>query len=110
MEPPETPKAKGPGFGSRRGKRPLKHLKVLRGDGGLEAAGRKIAVGYQLDLYADGDRTIGTGSLDGDFTGLADDLEGAEARLTLEDGAVMTITLENIEDDGAEFEAEASDA
>lgn len=111
MEPPEKPqKPKGPGFGARRGKRPLKHLKVLRGDGGLEAAGRKIGVGYQLDLYADGDRTIGTGSLDADFTGLAEALEGTEGRLTLEDGTVMTITLETVEDDGAEFEAEASGA
>lgn len=112
MPPPDKPeppqKAKGPGFGARRGKRPLKHLKAMRGDGILSAAGRETPVGYQLDLYSDGDRTIGSGSLDGDFAGLAESLEGGGARLTLEDGALMTITLENVEDDGAAFEIEAS--
>lgn len=107
-EPPKT--AKGPSFGARRGKRPLKHLKALRGDGVLLAAEHSTPVGYQLDLYADGDRTIGTGSLDGDFTGRAEDLEGGEALLTLEDGAQMAVILENVEDDGAEFEIQAADA
>ena len=110
-EKPEPPKtAKGPSFGARRGKRPLKHLKALRGDGMLLAAGVSTPVGYQLDLYADGDRTIGSGSVDGDFTGLAEGLEGGEAQLTLEDGSQRTVTLENVEDDGAEFEIQASDA
>lgn len=114
MEPPEKPEPpkanKGPGFGARRGKRPLKHLKAMRGDGVLLAGKRSVPVGYQLDLYMDGERTIGTGSLDGDFTGLAEELEDGEARLSLEDGAVMTIILENVEDDGAEFEVQASAA
>ncbi|MDO9222158.1 MAG: hypothetical protein Q7U20_00420 [Caulobacter sp.] len=114
MQPPDKPEppktAKGPGFGARRGKRPLKHLKAMRGDGVLRVAGRDTTVGYQLDLYADGDRTIGSGSLDGDFTGLAEGLEGGAAQLTLADGSRMKITLENVEDDGAEFEIEASDA
>lgn len=101
-EPPKTPK--GPGFGSRRGKRTLKLLKTLRGDGVLLAGERSFPVGYQLDLYADGDRTVGSGSVDADFTGLAEDLEGGEAQLTLEDGSVMTLTLETVEDDGAEFQ------
>ncbi|MDO8297496.1 MAG: hypothetical protein Q7T19_13775 [Caulobacter sp.] len=101
-EPPKPPK--GPGFGSRRGKRSLKLLRTLRGDGMLLAAGRSLAVSYQLDLYADGDRTVGSGSLDGDFTGLAEDLEGGEAMLTLEDGDPTPVTLETVEDDGAEFQ------
>ncbi len=108
MQPPDkpdTPKAaQRPGFGSRRGKRPLKHLKSVRGDGTLLADAVTTAVGYQFDLYADGDRTIGTGSLDGDFTGRGEALEGAEGRLTLEDGEPVAVTLENVEDDGAEFE------
>lgn len=106
-EPPKT--AKGPGFGSRRGKRSLKLLRTLRGDGTLMAAGRSFAVGYQMDLYADGDRTVASGSLDGDFTGLADDLEGGEAVLTQEDGAETAVTLETVEDDGAEFQVRYSD-
>lgn len=108
LQPPDKPNsprvAQRPGFGSRRGKRPLKHLKSLRGDGTLQAAGLNSPVGYQLDLYSVGDRTIGTGSLDGDFAGRAEALEGCEAQLVLEDGARMAVTLENIEDDGAEFE------
>lgn len=105
---PEPPKApKGPGFGSRRGKRTLKLLKTLRGDGVLLAGERSFPVGYQLDLYADGDRTVGSGSVDGDFAGLGDDLEGGEATLTLEDGVVMSLTLETVEDDGAEFQIRA---
>ena len=55
---PVPPKAKGPGFGSRRGNRPLKLLKTLRGDGTLLADGRTFTVGYQLDLYADGERSV----------------------------------------------------
>lgn len=112
MQPPDKPeppqKPKGPGFGARRGKRPLKHLKAMRGDGTLVTEGRKTPVGYQLDLYADGDRTTGSGSVDGDFVGLAESLEGGEARLTLDDGSQMTVTLENVEDDGAEFEIQAT--
>lgn len=108
--PPEPPRApKGPGFGSRRGKRSLKLLKTLRGDGQLLAAGRGFAVGYQMDLYADGDRSVASGSLDGDFTGLADELEGGEAVLTREDGVKTPITLETVEDDGAEFQVRYSD-
>ena len=107
---PEPPKAaKGPGFGSRRGKRSLKLLKTLRGDGSLLAAGRTIAVGYQMDLYADGDRQVASGSLDGDFAGLVEDLEGGEAVLTQEDGVDTPVTLENVEDDGAEFQVRYSD-
>ena len=103
---PEAPKTppKGPGFGSRRGKRSLKLLKTLRGDGVLLAGDRSMPVSYQLDLYADGDRTVGSGSVDADFTGMAEDLEGGEAQLTLEDGSVMGVTLETVEDDGAEFQ------
>ncbi|MDP1737762.1 MAG: hypothetical protein Q8L23_10000 [Caulobacter sp.] len=112
MQPPDKPDspkaAQRPGFGSRRGKRPLKHLKSMRGDGTLQAAGLESPVGYQLDLYSDGDRTIGTGSLDGDFVGRAEALEGCEARLVLEDGAQMAVTLENVEDDGAEFEIQSA--
>lgn len=105
---PDSAKApRGPGFGARRGKRSLKLLRTLRGDGQLSAADRRLTVSYQLDLYADGDRTIGSGSLDGDFTGLGDDLEGGEGQLTLEDGSTMTVVLETVEDDGAEFQAQA---
>lgn len=105
---PEPAKApRGPGFGARRGKRSLKLLKTLRGDGLLTAADRRLTVSYQLDLYADGDRTIGSGSLDGDFTGLGEELEGGEAQLTLEDGSTMGVVLETVEDDGAEFQAQA---
>lgn len=108
--PPEPPKApKGQGFGSRRGKRSLKLLKTLRGDGTLLAASRTIAVGYQMDLYADGDRSVASGSLDGDFAGLVDDLEGGEAVLTQEDGVQTPVTLENVEDDGAEFQVRYTD-
>jgi hypothetical protein len=109
VPPPDKPEAprippKGPGFGSRRGKRSLKLLKTLRGDGQLLAGDRSMAVSYQLDLYADGDRTVGSGSVDADFIGLAEDLEGGDAQLTLEDGTVMALTLETVEDDGAEFQ------
>ena len=101
---PVPPKAKGPGFGSRRGNRPLKLLKTLRGDGTLLADGRTFTVGYQLDLYADGERSVASGSLDGDFSGLAEALEGGEAVLTQEDGDETPETLETVEDDGAEFQ------
>ena len=74
------------------------------GDGVLLAGDRSLAVSYQLDLYADGDRTVGSGSVDADFTGLAEDLEGTDAQLTLEDESVMGVTLETVEDDGAEFQ------
>ena len=107
---PEAPKsAKGQGFGSRRSRRSLKLLKTLRGDGSLLAAARVIAVGYQMDLYADGDRQVASGSLDGDFAGLAEALEGGDAVLTREDGVETQVTLENVEDDGAEFQVRYPD-
>jgi len=109
VAPPDRPDRPGaPGFGARRGKRSLRLLKTLRGDGLLAVGDRELAVGYQLDLYADGDRTLGSGSLDADFTGLGDHFEGREGRLTLSDGAAMTVVLEAVEDDGAEFQAQAT--
>lgn len=107
---PEPPKApKGQGFASRRGKRPLKLLKTLRGDGALRIDGRSLAVSYQMDLYADGDRSVASGSLDGDFTGLAETFEGGEAVLVQDDGVETPVTLETVEDDGAEFQVRYAD-
>jgi hypothetical protein len=108
VEPPEKPTppaaAKSRGFGGHRGKRPLKYLRAMRGEGLLQAAGREAPVSYQLDVYSDGERTIGNGSVDGDFAGLAEGLEGGAARLTLDDGVQLAVTLDNVEDDGADIE------
>lgn len=114
MTPPDKPppprKTEGRSFGGHRGKRTLKHLRAVRGDGLLTVGKRKLAVSYQIDVYADGDRTIGSGSVDGDFTGLAEKLEGREANLALEGGGKVAATLENVEDGGAEIQLQLGEA
>ena len=49
---------------------------------------------------------FGTGAVQ-DAVMRIEDLEGGEAQLTLEDGSVMAVTLETVEDDGAEFQIKA---
>ena len=76
----------------------------LRGDGVLVAAGTERPVRYQIDLYSSGERRFGSGSLDGDLSALGETAEHP-TRLRMADGSEVEIDLQDVEDDGAGFEA-----
>lgn len=88
----------------RGGSGPMKLQGSLRGAGVLIAAGTERPVRYQLDLYSSGERRFGSGSLDGDLAALGDTAEHP-TRLRLADGFETDIELQDVEDDGAGFEA-----
>ncbi|MDP1631986.1 MAG: hypothetical protein Q8L66_11275 [Caulobacter sp.] len=106
MPPPEKPKPSGGSraFGGFRNRQPLKLLAPVRGDGLLRAGGKETPVSYEIDLYQDGDRTVGNGAIDADLSHLADTDPDSELSLTLEDGVVVLVTLDNIGADGADIE------
>ena len=61
------------------------------------------------DLDRGRDLNIPTRGVLDPATGLVEDLEGGEAMLTQEDGVETPVTLETVEDDGAEFQVRYSD-
>lgn len=94
-----------PGFAARKGQRgytPMKFLGALRGAGKLEFDGVVSPVAYQLDLYDTGSAgRSGSGVVEGD---LSSAVEGGSARLRLEAGGAVDITLQEIDAEGAVFE------
>ncbi|HTI66152.1 MAG TPA: hypothetical protein VL460_01255 [Caulobacteraceae bacterium] len=92
------------GFRRGGGSGPMKLQGSLRGDGVLIVAGAERPVRYQLDLYSSGERRFGSGSLDGDLSAL-DEAGDHPARLRLAGGAEVEVDLQDVEDDGAGFEA-----
>jgi hypothetical protein len=79
----------------------MKLIGTRRGDGALIAEGGEIAVGYQLDLFETRGEPAGSGTLDGDLSGLGD--EPGPLRLRLEDGFEIELRLDQLDEDGATF-------
>ena len=103
--PPAPAVRRVPGFAARKGQRgytPLKFLGSLRGNGTLESDGATSPVAYQLDLYDTGSagRTA-SGVVEGDLSNAG---EGGSARLRLEGGGSVEITLQETDAEGAVFE------
>ena len=94
-----------PGFAARKGQRgyaPMKFLGSLRGAGTLELDGVESPVAYQLDLYdAGGAGRTASGVVEGALPNAA---EGGSARLQLDGGGSVDVTLQEIDPEGAVFE------
>ena len=95
---PFTPSHRSKG---QRGYTAIKFLGSLRGEGSLAAAGRRIPVTYQLDQYEGAAGRTGNGALEGR---LGDAAAGDQARLRLEDGREVEVTLQETDVEGAVFE------
>jgi len=92
--------------GGRRGRGSVKLLGSLRGEGALAWNGQSLPVRYQLDLYEGQVGRTGNGSLDGPLGPLVDpDADTVAATLRLADGFELAVTLAEIDDQGAMFEA-----
>ena len=85
-----------------RGYTPIKFLGSLRGEGALLTGRRRTPVTYQLDQYESASGRTGNGALDGPLGPKAG--AGDQARLRLEDGREVEITLQETDGDGAVFE------
>jgi hypothetical protein len=84
-----------------RGYSPVRFLGSLRGEGTLAVSGRRRAVTYQLDQYENSAGRTGSGALEGSLGSAA---AGDQARLRLEDGREVDVTLQETDADGAIFE------
>ena len=85
-----------------RGYTPIKFLGSLRGEGSLVTAGRRTPVTYQLDQYEGASGRTGNGAIEAP-RGL-DAAAGDQARLRLEDGREIAVTLQETDAEGAVFE------
>ena len=83
-----------------RGYSPIRFLGSLRGQGTLAVSGRRRAVTYQLDQYENSAGRTGSGALEGSLGSAA---AGDQARLRLEDGREVDVTLQETDADGAVF-------
>lgn len=86
---------------------PLRLSFTLRGDGALLAAGA-IPVRYQIDVFRRGASEIASGELEGRMASLRG-RQGA-ARLRLEGGGEIGITLSHVEADLAAFDVDDAEA
>ena len=85
-----------------RGYTAIKFLGSLRGEGTLTASGRRIPVTYQLDQYEGAAGRTGNGAFEGHLGPKA--VPGDQARLRLDDGREVEVTLQETDADGAVFE------
>ena len=101
---PSTPPAFVPSQRSKgqRGYTPIKFLGSLRGEGSLLASGRSTKVAYQLDQYESAGGRTGNGAVEGPLGSRA--AAGDQARLRLEDGREIAVTLQETDARGAVFE------
>ena len=101
---PTTPPAFVPAHRSKgqRGYSPIRFLGSLRGEGALVAGRRRTPVTYQLDQYEGSAGLTGNGALEGPLGEAA--AAGDQARLRLDDGREVEVTLQETEADGAVFE------
>jgi hypothetical protein len=79
----------------------MKLIRTLRGDGVLVAENGETAVGYGLDLFETRGERVGSGTLDGDLSGLGE--EPGPLRLRLVDGFEVEVRLDQLDQDGATF-------
>lgn len=101
---PATPPAFVPAQRSKgqRGYTPIKFVGSLRGDGALFTGRKRTAVTYQLDHYEGSSGRTGNGAVEGLLGPKA--AAGDQARLRLEDGREVEVTLQETDGEGAVFE------
>lgn len=88
-------------LGSHRGRASMKLIRTLRGEGVLVAENGETAVGYGLDLFETRGARAGSGTLDGDLSGLGE--QPRSLRLRLAGGFEVEIHLDQLDQDGATF-------
>jgi hypothetical protein len=86
---------------------PLRLLGTLRGEGVLFAT-TQVRVRYQVDLFRRGSMMIASGELEGRFSPVKG--RDLRARLRLEDGAVVDVTLRDVGADLAAFDVDEAGA
>jgi hypothetical protein len=89
---------------SHRSRTPLKLTRTLRGHGRLFAAAGEAEVDYVIDVYEGRNQQSGSGELEGGLEGFGDE-SPTSARLRLEDGGELQVTLSDVGPEGATIEA-----
>ena len=84
-----------------RGYSPIRFVGSLRGEGTLAVSGRRRPVTYELDQYESASGRTANGALEGP---LGSARAGDQARLRLEDGREVDVTLQETDAQGAVFE------
>ena len=99
----------GVGTDSFRGRKgSLKLLGSVRGQGVLRTEHGDCEVSYHLDRYQERFGQIATGEVDGDLSKLSGLEDGAVATLVLQDTSEIAVTLSQVQEDGADVEAQGA--
>lgn len=86
----------------------LKLLGSVRGQGVLRTEHGDCEVSYHLDRYQERFGQIATGEVDGDLSKLSGLEDGAVATLVLQDTSEIAVTLSQVQEDGADVEAQGA--